>query len=462
MNTNDVNHPPVVNPPHNAGAVPPVETAQVGVRPVENEKILGKPVFWINSGPLNIKSGFGHKRLCDYLTVTAGTACAYGCEYCYAESTTTNQQAVRDILTQNGKQFNEVVIRRNNAVQHLVQDLTRNKKKNENIQTAEELLTPELIETWGLKDQWSLQDRVAKYRGPEWEGKVIYASPLVDVAPTKELASETVEMCDAILRLTPFHIRLLSKSPILEDVAKQLAARFPDPQLGAKARVIFGLSTGTLDDKVAAAIERHAPSPSARIKALHRLQDNGFRTYGMLCPILPQKDAAAYKQFAQAAMKAIRADKCEEIWAEAVNFRAGGKEPAKNPDDQRQRDSFEATLQALVTGGFQEEADMFELVATDSQAWEQYTRTLFEALVEAVPQQTIPNLILGPKVKAERPNKLWWLQYPQNYASITDYWVNQEVNGAVLLGAVVTRYRKPKKQKIAVAAAPQLNAEAAG
>ena len=182
----------------------------------------------------------------------------------------------------------------------------------------------------------------------------------------------------------------------------------------------------------------------------------------MLCPILPQKDAAAYKQFAQAAMKAIRADKCEEIWAEAVNFRAGGKEPAKNPDDQRQRDSFEATLQALVTGGFQEEADMFELVATDSQAWEQYTRTLFEALVEAVPQQTIPNLILGPKVKAERPNKLWWLQSPQNYASITDYWVNQEVNGAVLLGAVVTRYRKPKKQKIAVAAAPQLNAEAAG
>jgi len=209
--------------------------------------------------------------------------------------------------------------------------------------------------------------------------------------------------------------------------------------------MMFGFSTGTINDKVAAAIERHVPSPSARLKALHWLQDKGFRTYGMLCPILPQKDAAAYKACAQEAMQAIRADRCEEIWAEAVNFRAGTKEPTQDPDDQHQRDSFEATHRALLNGGFKDEAALFRNVAEDPTAWEQYTRSLFEALVEAAPQQKDPRLIVGEKAKAPKPKKLWWLQYPRNYESISGYWEKQEINGALLLGGVLTRYRNPKE-----------------
>jgi DNA repair photolyase len=164
-----------------------------------------------------------------------------------------------------------------------------------NVITAETLLNAELIEKWGLAGEWSLAARVPKYMGAEWEGKVVITSPLVDPAPTKELAMESVEMCDMVLRLTRFHIRLLSKSPLIADVvAKELAERFPDEKDGAKARIIVGLSTGTLDDKVAAAIERHVPSPSARLKALRWLQDEGFRTFAMMCPMLPQEDPAAY------------------------------------------------------------------------------------------------------------------------------------------------------------------------
>jgi len=412
---------------------------------------MGKPVFWLDTHPLNEGSGFVHKRLCDGMTFTAGTACAYSCQYCYVESMVLKQKPVKAVLNESGLPFNKLVIRRKNLLRHMANDLTRGQFKNNQVNSAQGLLTPELIEKWGLNGEWSLENRVPKYVGPDWEGKVIFGSPLVDVAATKELAMETVELCEMVLRLTDLHIRLLSKSPLLADVvAKELAKRLPDAKSGAKARVIFGLSTGTLDDRIAAAIESHTPSPSARLKALHWLQDNGFRTYGMLCPILPQKDQAAYVAFAKEAVEAIRADRCEEIWAEVVNFRAGGKKTKNNTDDQLQRNSFTATYEGLVNGGFNGEAALFDNVSKDDALWEAYSRALFEALVEAAPQQKIPKLIVGKKTEAERPNKLWWLHYPRTFDSIHDYWEKQEVNGAVLLGAVVTRLRNPKKKKVKV------------
>ena len=220
------------------------------------------------------------------------------------------------------------------------------------------------------------------------------------------------------------------------NVAEELHRRLPDPITGAKARVIFGLSTGTLDDQVALAIEPNAALPSLRLRALHWLQDNGFRTYGMLCPVLPQSNEAAYVEFAQLAMQAIRADQCEEIWAEPVNFRASDRQHANNPEEQQQLDSFNATLHALRTNGLDQQARLFEVVANDSAAWEQYCRTLFEALVNAAPGQNIQRLIVGEKANSDRPKKLWWLHYPRTYASIRDYWDGQ--------GQTIKFLRKPK------------------
>ena len=287
--------------------------------------------------------------------------------------------------------------------------------------------------------EWSLANRVPKFHGPEWVGKVIFGSPMVDVAATKELAEETEELCAVLLTLTPLHIRLLSKSPLLASVAERLHKRFPDADNGAKARMIFGLSIGTFDEKAAAGIEPHAPSPAKRLEGLHKLQDQGFRTFGMLCPILPQADGEAYKRFAEQAMAAIRANRCEEVWAEALNCRFTGE---RKPEAANNRNSFEATLQGLEAAGCMEEAKRFKHVAEDGAAWEAYARALFEALAAAAPAQTIPRLVVGEKNKARIPNKLWWLQYPRNFDSIAHYWLNQQPAGAVLLGASMTNYRK--------------------
>ena len=166
----------------------------------------------------------------------------------------------------------------------------------------------------------------------------------------------------------------------------------------------------------------------------------------MLCPVLPQRDPAAYKAYAAAAMKAIRAERCEEIWSEVVNFRAGSKEPTQDPDDQHQRDSFKATLQALSDGGFEDQAALFKKVAEDPEAWEEYSRAMFEALLEAAPEQKVAMFIVGEKVKAAPPKKLWWLHYPRNHASIDNYWEHQQANGVLLLGSHAGTWRTSKQK----------------
>ena len=52
---------------------------------------------------------------------------------------------------------------------------------------------------------------------------------------------------------------------------------------------------------------------SKRLEALRWLQDHGYRTYAMVCPILPQTD---YNAFAQEMIGAIDVANCEHVWAE--------------------------------------------------------------------------------------------------------------------------------------------------
>jgi len=62
----------------------------------------------------------------------------------------------------------------------------------------------------------------------------------------------------------------------------------------------------------------------------------------------------------------------------------------------------------------------------------------------------------------KRPNKLWWLHYPRRTASITEYWEAQQGKGAVLLGAIVTWYRKAKGAKPDATAAAANNSGISG
>ena len=119
----------------------------------------------------------------------------------------------------------------------------------------------------------------------ESDHRVVYSSTTVDVAANMELLRETAAACNLILDHTGWQIRLLSKSHLLH----KLVADNLIPERHHQ-RLIFGFSTGTLDDRVAKAIETGTPLVSKRLQSLHWLQDRGFRTFGMICPSLPQDD----------------------------------------------------------------------------------------------------------------------------------------------------------------------------
>ena len=337
----------------------------------ERTSMNGKPVFTVPAkSVINFQSHFDKKLLCDGMTFTAGDACAYSCSFCYVESMQNKRAKWFEDRGVTRDHFDHV-IRRENAVE---------------IARKQIVSKPEAF-------------RTGKY--------VIYASPLVDVAGNMELVRETVEICKVILELTNWDIRLLSKSNLLPKVAQMLSdARTPDGVMlhnRAAIRVIYGVSTGTLDDNLAAAFEQGTPKVSKRIESLRWLQDNGFRTFGMICPSLPQDN---YHQFALDMACAIRADRCEEIWAEIINARG---------------DSFTRTEKALTDSGYISIALELRRISHDKDQWEEYARAMFLSHAE---------IYRGTKSPDGSP-KLKHLQYVTKETA--PWWEAQRQNGAVLL-----------------------------
>lgn len=314
----------------------------------------GKPVFSVPSKTIiNFKSGFGKKLLCDDMTFSTGTACAYSCSFCYVPDAMRKQKPWLEDHGVQGEHM-DVVIRRANALEILKKQIGNK---------TDEALRP----------------------------KVIYASPLVDVAANMELVRETIDVVKTILQLTYWTVRLLSKSNLLPKIAQALESY--------KARVIYGVSTGTLDDKLAAAFEQGTPLVSKRIESLHWLQDNGYRTFGMICPSLPQAFICDYAYFSERMARAIRADKCEHVWAEVINVRG---------------DSFRKTFSALNDAGYKTTANHLREVMDDKGEWEEYARRTFEAHVQFY-----------------KPGQLRFLQYVTK--ETRPWWEERREKGAVLL-----------------------------
>jgi len=324
----------------------------------------GKPVFEIDSKTvISFRSPFKHKKMCDGPTFTLGSICVYSCTFCYVISIILKQAAIQGIKRAAallGKNLEEVVIRRRKALKTLVTQLTVEKP-------------PDVI----LKRKM-----------------VIYTSPLVDAAANMVLVKETAEACKIIFELTNWDVRVLSKSNLLPKLAELIPEKH-------KHRMIYGVSTGTLDEDLCACIEQGTPKISKRLKSLYWLQDYGYRTFGMACPILPQED---YDSYARRMVETLRIDKCEHIWVEVINLRG---------------DSFTATCEALNEGGFPAEAKRLSDVCGEGSkpAWEQYARDVFESFAQHIP-----------------PEKLRFLQYadPANAA----WWVQREAKGAILLGEI--------------------------
>lgn len=328
----------------------------------------GKPTFTVPmKTQINFDSGFKKKLLCDGPTFTAGQACAFSCSFCYVDAM---QKKAQGYFQKHGVKYDDkghfgVVIRNANPIERMRQQL---------------LAHPEA-------------ERMKK--------KVIYASPKVDVAANMELVRETVEICKEIIGLTNWDIRLLSKSNLLPKVAQALDGFCSTED--AKERIIYGVSTGTFDDKLAKAFEEGTPLVSKRLESLHWLQDNGYRTYGMICPSLPMAETKdnpePYFEFSSRAAKALRIEKCEHVWAEAINVRG---------------DSLINTITALRKAGFESEAIELYGVSESPTLWEIYAQATFEAHAKFIP-----------------PEKLRFLQYVNN--KNYDYWKRAEPNGAVLL-----------------------------
>lgn len=320
---------------------------------------------------VNFESGFQSKLLCDGMTFSLGSACAYSCSYCYVPDMMRKMKPYFERCGIYGEhQAN--IIRRKNAIATLQAQLCN-------------------------------RNGSPKFNSPANLGRVIYSSPIVDCAATEELAVETAAACKHILTLTAWDIRLLSKSANLPTIARCLDFY---PSLTPSSRVIYGVSTGTLDNDLADSIEPDAPPVSERIKSLHWLQDNGYRTFGMLCPILPQSSAAAYRIAARKAALALRADRCEHVWAECLNPRGA---------------SMTRTVAELAAAGFKDEAAQLQTVAADKDDWELYARKTFTALADVFNGTNNPATI----------GKLRFLQYVT--ASSRPWWTQHTRRGAILL-----------------------------
>ena len=317
-----------------------------------------KPVYWAKRGSvINLDSGFKHKLLCDGPTFSTGLVCAYSCSFCYVGAQMEKHPTVV-AAKQDGHAFQDIVVRREQALNSLRQAL----------------VTPK-----GLPRYTDV--------------RTIYASPLVDVAANMELVQETIEACNIILDLTPWHIRLLSKSNLLPYVAKGIPSQH-------KQRMIFGVSTGTLDDKLADAFEEGTARVSKRIASIHALQDDGWRTFGMICPSLPQKD---YPAFSKEMCGALRIDRMEHVWGEVINVRG---------------ESMVRTRDALSKSGYSWEAGEIERISADTSLWEKYAKDTFNAHKGVIPAA-----------------KLRFLQYVT--PGSRSWWEQEVSSGAVLLGPQV-------------------------
>lgn len=148
-------------------------------------------------------------------------------------------------------------------------------------------------------------------------GKVLMFSQLTDAfAPYTLTKGPTLGMLERFLVRTSFRIRILTKSALV--ARDDLIALY----LAHPGRFVVGLSIGTLDDDWAARVEIGTSSPTARVKALRKLQDAGVPTFGMLCPVFPDMLDEGNPRGLEALVDAIRPEKCEELWAEPFNDRA--------------------------------------------------------------------------------------------------------------------------------------------
>ena len=234
--------------------------------------------------PIQASDGFAKKLLSEFkLDIVA--KCGFGCSYCSSESGTN---------------------RRIKKVEHeaaIVAQVGR-------------AVTP--LEMRSVTLAWSevlanLERQVLRKR-PGWgRGKTLVFSMLTDAfSPFPLMNGTTRRALEIVLAHTEFRIRILTKNSIVGSGDWiEFFQRFP-------GRFVVGLSTGTLDDGLAAELELGTSTPAARIRAIRSLQDAGVPTYGMFCPVFPSTLEGVRLE---SLVEQFRPELVEHVWAEPYNER---------------------------------------------------------------------------------------------------------------------------------------------
>lgn len=158
-----------------------------------------------------------------------------------------------------------------------------------------------------------LETQLATRRSSWGEGETLVFSMLTDgFSPRLVQSGLTRRVLELLVERTSFRVRILTKNAVVG--AKEWVAFLAQN----RNRFVVGLSIGTLDDRWATQIEVGTSPPSARLRALARLQEAGVPTYGMLCPVFP--DVLEASQL-EKLVDAVAPQRVEHLWAEPFNDR---------------------------------------------------------------------------------------------------------------------------------------------
>ena len=234
--------------------------------------------------PIQPSPGFSKKGLSDFKLDVCGL-CEFGCRYC------------------SSNHGNYLRINRGKFARLTEEQLGRSALP------AEE---PNLMFRWPeVLDRLKAQLH-RKKRSWGW-GKTLVYSMLTDgFSPSLVRDGVTEAALRGVLEQTSFRVRVLTKNAI---VGTDYWVEF---FRGFSGRFVVGLSVGTGDDRWARRVEVGTSQPSARLRALHRLQDAGVPTYGMLCPVFPDLLAG---DALERLVDRVKPDSCEHVWAEPFNDR---------------------------------------------------------------------------------------------------------------------------------------------
>ena len=247
------------------------------------------------------------------LTFNTDAICVCNCTYCFGPSLGIKHRAVQEIMNSGmGTDIFGMTRTKENLLECLHRDL----------------------EKIGSDDQ-----------------RTVLISPVSEPLATSDHLDKTSSAVHLIMEKSNLNVRLISKSPLICDLAALLEEY--------KNRILYGLSIGTTRPEIVDCLEKFTAPLGERIRILRDLQDNGYRTYGYLSPVSPIDLPKVSDLLDQ-----INPEACERVFVESLNIK--GLILAK-------------TCGELRNAGFEDEALTLEQTFGngDQRAWRDFCMDLF-------------------------------------------------------------------------------------